>query len=260
MKNYDHLRNLAEHPNFEMIFQNHNFYISGLLFAFFHDKTDDEIENIKKKYNEISNNYFLKYSEPLNFLHQPTMGDVLISTELDLEVIRENGKYVVQTNGKYLDIDEIADLQAFIVIQALYEFVHHEFNQLNKIDLIQKFAYLTNALMECYGLFVDIERRNEYPSFDTEQSEQIAKKTLSELGRKAAQNKKSPYEKAGTIHAVNELLDEKQDLLQQRGGKSQLCRMILDLIAEGHIPAPNTPTLRTVERWIETFIRNKSAH
>lgn len=71
--------------------------------------------------------------------------------------------------------------------------------------------------------------------------------------------KKSPYEKAGTIAAVNELLKEKKELLNQRGGKAALNRMILDLITHGDIPAPNNPTQKTVDLWIDKFKNTQSA-
>lgn len=79
------------------------------------------------------------------------------------------------------------------------------------------------------------------------------REALSENASKAAARKKSPYEKAGTIAAVNELLREKKELLNQRGGKSLLNRMILDLITHGDIPAPNIPTQKTVDSWIDSF-------
>lgn len=64
---------------------------------------------------------------------------------------------------------------------------------------------------------------------------------------------KSHYEKAGTIDAVNELLKEKKELLNQRGGKAALNKMILDLISHGDIPAPSTPVKETVDSWIDNF-------
>lgn len=84
------------------------------------------------------------------------------------------------------------------------------------------------------------------------------RKAVSENSRKAGLAKQSPYEKAGTIKAVNELLAEKKALLNRRGGKATLNRMILDLIAEEHIPAPCTPSPKTVDSWIDRFKNTQS--
>ncbi|HFC8542405.1 hypothetical protein [Neisseria weaveri] len=75
----------------------------------------------------------------------------------------------------------------------------------------------------------------------------------SKQARESGLCKKSPYEKAGTIDAVNELLKEKKELLNQYGGKAALNRMILDLIAHGDIPAPSIPVKETVDSWIDNF-------
>lgn len=82
----------------------------------------------------------------------------------------------------------------------------------------------------------------------------LAKK---EIASKAGRAKKSPYEKAGTIDAVNKLLEERGGILEQRGGKSALCRVIMDSIAEGAIPAPQEPTEKTVMKWITNFRNGK---
>ena len=76
---------------------------------------------------------------------------------------------------------------------------------------------------------------------------------IKDLTRKAGRAKQSPYEKAGTIAAVNALLAENKQLLAERGGKAKLNRMIMDLIAENQIPAPDTPTQKTVDSWIDKF-------
>lgn len=83
------------------------------------------------------------------------------------------------------------------------------------------------------------------------------KEVIRNLTRKAGLSKQSPYEKAGTIKAVYRVIDEQlkkhPDLLENRGGKAALNRMILDLIANGDIPAPNTPSTKTVDSWIDNF-------
>lgn len=87
------------------------------------------------------------------------------------------------------------------------------------------------------------------------QAYSLAKK---EIASKAGRAKKSPYEKAGTIAAVNELLEEHQALLGQHGGKAALCKMIRDSIAEGAIPAYREPAEKTVMTWIKNFQNRKS--
>ncbi len=77
--------------------------------------------------------------------------------------------------------------------------------------------------------------------------------------RKAGLAKKSPYEKAGTIKAVSELLEEKKELLNRRGGKAELNRIIRDLIANGAIPAPQEPSTKTVDLWMDSFRKTQSA-
>lgn len=86
----------------------------------------------------------------------------------------------------------------------------------------------------------------------------MSKKIKSINAQRAGRCKKSPYEKAGTSQAVNQLLQEKQELLNQRGGKAELNRMILDLIVNGDIPAPSTPSPKTVDLWIDRFKTTQS--
>ncbi|UOO81612.1 hypothetical protein LVJ83_11905 [Uruburuella testudinis] len=111
-----------------------------------------------------------------------------------------------------------------------------------------------------------LSRKLKYAAIEAVKAEQEArlaiqqtKETITNRARKAGLAKQSPYEKAGTIKAVNELLAEKQDLLKQRGGKAALNKMILDLIAIGDIPAPNTPSAKTVDSWIDKFRKTQSA-
>ncbi|MDO4997675.1 MAG: hypothetical protein Q4E16_03410 [Neisseria sp.] len=75
-------------------------------------------------------------------------------------------------------------------------------------------------------------------------------KARAEMARKGGLAKLSHYQKAGTIDAVNQLLDEKKDLYNRRGGKSALVKMISDLIANGNISAPNMPSQKTIETWV----------
>ena len=87
---------------------------------------------------------------------------------------------------------------------------------------------------------------------------EVKASVLKENARKAGKAKQSPYEKVGTIAAVNELLEEHQALLGQHGGKAALCKMIRDSIAEGAIPAYREPAEKTVMTCINNFQNRKS--
>ena len=51
--------------------------------------------------------------------------------------------------------------------------------------------------------------------------EELIHQAILENARKAAKTRKSPYEKAGTIVAVNELLEENQEILKRKGGNGR---------------------------------------
>ncbi|WP_225748150.1 hypothetical protein [Eikenella sp. Marseille-P7795] len=87
---------------------------------------------------------------------------------------------------------------------------------------------------------------------------EVKASVLKENARKAGKAKQSPYEKVGTIAAVNELLEKHQALLGQHGGKAALCKMIRDSIAERAIPAYREPAEKTVMTWIKNFQNRKS--
>jgi hypothetical protein len=89
--------------------------------------------------------------------------------------------------------------------------------------------------------------------------EELIHQAILENARKAAKTRKSPYEKAGTIAAVNELLEENQEILKRKGGKTTLYKLIRDLIASGNIPAPKEPTEKTILQWIANYENMKSA-
>lgn len=81
------------------------------------------------------------------------------------------------------------------------------------------------------------------------------RKAVSENARRASRCRKSPYAKTGTREAVYRVIEERKTLLNRRGGKAELNRIILGLIIKGKISAPNTPTPKTVDRWIDDFNR-----
>ena len=76
---------------------------------------------------------------------------------------------------------------------------------------------------------------------------------LRAITTKAGKAKQSPYEKAGTIAAVNKLLEEKKEMLDKRGGKAELTRLIIRKIENDEINAPDIPTEKTIMKWIANF-------
>ncbi|MBF1264900.1 MAG: hypothetical protein HXM80_04280 [Neisseria sicca] len=88
--------------------------------------------------------------------------------------------------------------------------------------------------------------------------EELIHQAILDNARKASKAKQSPYEKAGTIAAVNQLLEERKEMLYQWGGKSELCRIIQDLIVTKGIPCPakREPTEKTIMKWINQFQKN----
>ena len=112
----------------------------------------------------------------------------------------------------------------------------------------------TNRLLKQNKLERRKNRRTDRKLEDAEQklkqAYSIAKK---ELATKAGKAKQSPYEKAGTIAAVNEILEKNQEILKKKGGKTILYKLIRDLIASGDIPAPKEPTEKTILKWIDNF-------
>ncbi|HFC8490509.1 TPA: hypothetical protein ACFP4M_001107 [Neisseria subflava] len=91
-------------------------------------------------------------------------------------------------------------------------------------------------------------------------TEEIQKRAImeykQEMARKAGKAKQSPYEKAGTIAAITQLLEERKEKLNQRGGKAELISLIIRKINNGEIPAPDVPAERTVVEWIKKFEQN----
>lgn len=139
------------------------------------------------------------------------------------------------------------EMQYFITAKAIYEYVSNfkdkplqeNFNQFKTI------ANLITASIE----FMSLELRKD----------QISIEAITENAQKGGYAKQSLYEKAGTITAVNELLEENQVTLKQKGGKTALYKMIRDLIVSGVIPAPREPSEKTILRWIDNFEKRTSA-
>ena len=138
----------------------------------------------------------------------------------------------------------LLEMQYFITAKAIYEYVSNfkdkplqkNFNQFKTI------ANLITVSIE----FISLELRKD----------QISIEAITENARKAGKAKQSRYEKAGTIAAVNQLLEERKGMLNQRGGKAKLISLIIRKINNGEISAPDVPTERTVTDWIKQFQEN----
>ncbi len=112
----------------------------------------------------------------------------------------------------------------------------------------------TNRLLKQNKLERRKNRRTDRKLEDAEQKlKQAYSLAKKELATKAGKAKQSPYEKAGTIAAVNEILEKNQEILKKKGGKTILYKLIRDLIASGDIPAPKEPTEKTILKWIDNF-------
>lgn len=138
------------------------------------------------------------------------------------------------------------EMQYFITAKAIYEYVSN-FKDKPLQENFNQFRTISNLIATSIE-FMSLELRKD----------QISIEAITESAHKAAKAKRSPYEKAGTIAAVYQLLEEKKEMLNQRGGKSSLCRMILDLIANKSIPSPakREPTEKTIMKWINQFQKN----
>ena len=142
--------------------------------------------------------------------------------------------------------DEASDIDFPIPLQEW-----REFRRENAVrDLLRAWNILRIAEYD----FMSSQRYEEQKKLIKE----VKENAISENARKAANAKQSPYEKAGTIAAVYQLLEEKKEMLNQRGGKSSLCRMIQDLIVNKGIPCPEKrePTEKTIISWINQFQKN----
>lgn len=118
----------------------------------------------------------------------------------------------------------------------------------------------TNRLLKQNKLERRKNRRTDRKLEDAEQKlKQAYSLAKKELATKAGKAKQSPYEKAGTIAAVNEILEKNQEILKKKGSKTILYKLIRDLIASGAIAAPREPTEKTILQWITNFENRKSA-
>lgn len=127
-----------------------------------------------------------------------------------------------------------------------------EFRRRNAVrDLLRAWNILRIAEYD----FMSSQRDEEQKKLIKE----VKENAISGNARKAGKAKQSPYEKAGTIAAVNEILEENQEILKKKGGKTTLYKLIRDLIASEVIAAPREPSEKTILRWIDNFEKRTSA-
>ena len=136
------------------------------------------------------------------------------------------------------------EMQYFITAKAIYEYVSN-FKDKPLQENFNQFRTIANLIATSIE-FMSLELRKD----------QISIEAITENARKAGKAKQSHYEKAGTIAAVNQLLEEEKEMLNQWGGKAKLIRLIFEKINNDEIPAPDIPSEKTVKDWIRQFQKN----
>ena len=135
----------------------------------------------------------------------------------------------------------LLEMQYFITAKAIYEYVSN-FKGKPLQENFNQFRTIANLIATSIE-FMSLELRKD----------QISIKAITENARKAGNAKQSRYKKAGTITAVNQLLEERKEMFNQWGGKAKLIRLILEKINNDEISAPDVPSEKTVKDWIKQF-------
>ncbi len=165
----------------------------------------------------------------------------------------ENGDPIDYSEYFYPVIEELnfgqslemrLEMQYFITAKAIYEYVSN-FKDKPLQENFNQFKTIANLIATSIE-FMSLELRKD----------QISIEAITENARKAGKARQSPYEKAGTIAAVNQLLEERKEMLNEKGGKAKLIRLIIRKIESDEIPAPDVPTERTVTAWVNQFQKN----
>lgn len=190
-------------------------------------KSTEEIEKTEQECFEAIKKFEEEFEEPYNY--------------------QEQLKPVIEGLSYGQDWKTLVEMQHVFTAKAIFDYVT-DFDSLSYEDRFYKFQGLANLITDSIGL-IELELN----------SGEIGMQSIIENARKGGHVKQSPYEKAGTITAVNELLEEKQEILKQKGGKTTLYKLIRDLIASGVIPAPREPSEKTILRWIDNFEKRTSA-
>lgn len=192
-------------------------------------KSTEEIEKTEQECFEAIKKFEEEFEEPYNY--------------------QEQLKPVIVGLSYGQDWKTLVEMQHVFTAKAIFDYVT-DFDSLSYEDRFYKFQGLANLITDSIGL-IELESN----------SGEIGMQSIIENARKGGKAKQSPYEKAGTITAVNELLEENQEILKQKGGKTTLYKLIRDLIVSGVIPTPKEkePTEKTILKWIANFENRKSA-
>lgn len=223
------------------------------------NKARQELDNalrLQKQHKKTLKNHMEKVSQQLVVKEKENerLRKALENTKKDLAVALDKCR-----KWDLLDEEMKSEVSVFWQIkqrnnqlQANLNKAKAEINSLNK-KLSIKYTHIASRADYFFNLRKKSARHLRSAAIGIEQAKKEVSETITRQARKAGQAKQSPYEKAGTVAAVNDLLREKQSVLTERGGKARMNRMILDLIANGAIPAPDTPTPKTVDSWIDKF-------
>lgn len=187
-------------------------------------KSTEEIEKTEQECFEAIKKFEEEFEEPYNY--------------------QEQLKPVIEGLSYGQDWKTLVEMQHVFTAKAIFDYVT-DFDSLSYEDRFYKFQGLANLITDSIGL-IELELN----------SGEIGMQSIIENARKAGKAKQSPYEKAGTIAAVYQLLEERKFELNQRGGKAKLIRLIIRKIENDEIPAPDIPTERTVTSWIDQFQKN----
>lgn len=141
----------------------------------------------------------------------------------------------------------LLEMQYFITAKAIYEYISN-FKNKPLQENFNQFKTIANLITVSIE-FMSLELRKD----------QISIEAITENAQKGGYAKQSLYEKAGTITAVNEILEENQEILKKKGGKTTLYKLIRDLIASEVIATPREPSEKTILRWIDNFEKRTSA-
>lgn len=187
-------------------------------------KSTGEIEQTEQECFEAIKKFEEEFEEPYNY--------------------QEQLKPVIVGLSYGQDWKTLVEMQHVFTAKAIFDYVM-EFDNLNYEDKLYKFQGLANLITDSIGL-IELESN----------SGEIGMQSIIENARKAGNAKQSPYEKAGTIAAVKQLLEERKEKLNERGGEAELIRLIIRKIDDDEIPAPDVPTERTVTAWVNQFQKN----
>ena len=183
-----------------------------------------KVSLVEEQVNDALEKYQEKYGDPIDYSEYfyPVIEELDFGQSLEMRL----------------------EMQYFITAKAIYEYVSN-FKDKPSQENFNQFRTIANLITTSIE-FMSLELRKD----------QISIEAITENARKAGKAKQSPYEKAGTIAAVYQLLEERKEMLNERGGKAELIRLIFKKINNGEIPAPDVPSEKAVKYWIRQFQEN----